>query len=46
MKQPLPSLFVKGESMGGMDGIVEKVKSMDFQKMLDSEGIEHNLATI
>lgn len=32
--------------MGGIYDIAEMVKSIDFQQMLDSEGIEHNLATI
>lgn len=45
-QQPLPSLFVKGQPLGGMDNIAKMVESMDFQKMLDSEGIEHNLAQI
>lgn len=45
-QQPLPSLFVKGQPLGGMENIAKMVESVDFQKMLDSEGIEHNLAQI
>lgn len=45
-RQPLPSLFVKGQPLGGMENIAKMVESMDFQNMLDTEGIEHNLAQI
>lgn len=45
-RQPLPSLFVKGQPLGGMENIAKMVESMDFQQMLDTEGIEHNLAEI
>lgn len=45
-QSPLPTLFVKGQPLGGMEDIAKMVKSTDFQTMLDSEGIEHNLAQI
>ena len=32
--------------MGGIENIVQMVESADFQKMLDTEGIENNLAEI
>lgn len=45
-QQPLPSLFVKGQPLAGMENIAKMVESTDFQNILDSEGIEHNLAEI